>query len=170
AAWEEVAAAMEPGEMPEKMALNVPLRADEVTKGMDSEQPALETLPSRSSQRQMPRRVADPVLHSSRRTRLIGTGVLVALLAGLIVVILRIQPPDLQFARATTGTISVSFTTSGTLQSASYDINFAAAGKVVEIDVQVGQKVSQGQTLAKLDTTVLQDAVKDAQAHVDAAQ
>src|SRR5262249_40470069 len=132
---------MEPGEMPEKMALNVSRRADEVTTGIDSEQSTLESLSPGRSRVQMPHRIAAPMLRSSARTRLIGAGVLVALLAGLITVVVRSQPPDLQFGRAATGTIAVSFTTAGTLQSASYDINFAAAGKVAEIDVQVGQKV-----------------------------
>src|SRR5262249_4222196 len=161
---------MKPGEMPEKMALNVSRRADEVTMGNDSEQTTLESLSEGRSRLQMPRGIADPMLRSSTRTRYIGAGVLVALLAGLVTVFIRSQPPDLQFARAATGTIAVSFTTAGTLQSASYDINFAAAGKVAEIDVQGGQKVTEGQTLAKLDTTVLPDATKDAQVGADAAQ
>src|SRR5262245_10676440 len=113
--WEKVAAAMELGEMPEKMAVNVPRRAHEVAKGADGEQPMLEKRSPRGSRLQMPRRLTGQVLRSGTRTRLISGGVLAALLAGLVVVFVRSQPPDLQIARATTGTIAVTFTTSGTL-------------------------------------------------------
>jgi multidrug efflux pump subunit AcrA (membrane-fusion protein) len=97
-------------------------------------------------------------------------GVLVALVAVLVVVVLQARAPQIQTARVTSGNLTLSFTTSGNLQGASYAANFTGSGKVAEIDVTVGQQVEQGNTLAKLDTTQLQDALNEAQAAVNGAQ
>src|SRR5262249_62114501 len=153
---------MQSGEAPESVARTVPQRVDEATSSIEGEQPTLESLRPPRRRLPAPWRLTKPVARSSTPVRLVGAGVLVALLAGLVAVVLRSQPPDLQFAPATAGTVAVSFTTVGTLQSASYDVNFAAAGKVAGIDVQVGEDVKEGQTLARLDTTRVQGGVKEA--------
>lgn len=102
--------------------------------------------------------------------RVVGAVALLALLALLGVVVVRALPPDAQLARTTLGTLDVSFPAPGTLSSVSYDVNFAAQGRVAQIDVRVGQTVTEGQTLAKLDSKLLQDAVANAQARQHAAQ
>src|SRR5262249_28711665 len=47
---------------------------------------------------------------------------------------------------------------------ASVPLSFKNAGKLAEVDVALGQQVSQGQTLAKLDTADLQIALDQAKA------
>lgn len=62
------------------------------------------------------------------------------------------------------GTITVTISSSGSLKAgAEYDLNFAIAGQVSEIDVHVGQQVKAGQVLAKLNSPGLQDALTQAQ-------
>ena len=63
----------------------------------------------------------------------------------------------------------MSISATGPLQSSIYNVVFSGTGKIAEIDVKVGQTVSQGQILAKLDKTSLQDAYNEAQANVLAA-
>ncbi len=106
-------------------------------------------------------------MNGKRLTALI---LLLLLVAALIFVIVRNLPPNLHYARVSTGDIAVSFMTTGTLRSATYGANFVEPGRLAEIDVTVGQQVTQGQTLAKLDTKLLNDAVNTAQAAVNAAQ
>jgi multidrug efflux pump subunit AcrA (membrane-fusion protein) len=59
------------------------------------------------------------------------------------------------------------------LQSAIYNLNFlstgAGSGIIDELDVTVGQKVTKGQVLAKLNKTALQDAYNQQVAAVNAA-
>jgi len=117
-----------------------------------------------------PRRVGRTWGRTPLGGRIAAGLLLAALVAALVFAVVRNLPPDLATSRATIGTLNVSFTTTGTLQSAAYDVNFGTQGKVAEIDVKVGQSVTQGQTLAKLDTKLLQDAVNSAQARVQAAQ
>ncbi|MFI5272870.1 MAG: efflux RND transporter periplasmic adaptor subunit, partial [Ktedonobacterales bacterium] len=49
------------------------------------------------------------------------------------------------------------------VQAALYNLNFAVSGRIAEIDVRVGQQVTNGQVLAKLVTTTLQVALNQAQ-------
>ncbi len=70
-----------------------------------------------------------------------------------------------------TGNLSLTVSASGPINpKATYQMNFSAAGQVSEIDVSVGQQVKKGQTLAKLHSTSLQDAVTQAQQSVTTAQ
>lgn len=61
-------------------------------------------------------------------------------------------------------TVSASVTGSGNLEPvAQANVNFKVAGTLTEIDVHVGDRVSAGQTLARIDSTVEQNAVSQAQ-------
>src|SRR5215212_4874013 len=68
-----------------------------------------------------------------------------------------VQPGDLRVTVTATGPI----TSPSTLP-----LTFKNSGKLVEIDVAVGDKVQAGQILAKLDTTDLEQQVAQAQASV----
>lgn len=72
-------------------------------------------------------------------------------------------------ARATLGNLSVTATTSGTLRAAEYDLNFAGTATVHELDVAVGQQVTRGQVLARLDAPALQVALTAARANTAAS-
>lgn len=105
-----------------------------------------------------------------RRLLLTAALLLVVLLAGVTVALVQHFTPQVVYARVTQGNLTISVPGSGALQSAVYDTNFAGSGTVAEIDVSVGDTVTEGQTLAKLDTTQLQDALNQAQAALTAAQ
>ena len=70
------------------------------------------------------------------------------------------------------GSISLSASGSGTLTAGKQQqLNFPTSGTVAELTVQVGDVVTQGQELAKLDkTAVLQASVDLAQQNLDSAQ
>jgi multidrug efflux pump subunit AcrA (membrane-fusion protein) len=108
----------------------------------------------------------------AQRRRLLLTAVLllVVLLAGVVFGLVQHFSPQVVYARVTLGNLTIAVPATGTLQSAVYDTDFSASGTVVEIDVKVGDTVTQGQTLAKLDTTPLKDALNQAQAALAAAQ
>ena len=48
-------------------------------------------------------------------------------------------------------------------------LSFSAIGRVTSVDVKVGDKVTAGQTLVELDTTILEAKVREAEANVLAA-
>lgn len=108
----------------------------------------------------------------AQRRRLLLTAVLllVVLLAGATFALVQHFTPQAVYARVTQGNLTISVPGAGALQSAVYDTNFSGSGTVSEIDVSVGDTVSEGQTLAKLDTTQLKDALNQAQAALSAAQ
>lgn len=97
---------------------------------------------------------------------------LAALAAGLFYMLFgRQSPPSYQYGQATQGNLSLSVEATGPVQSpATYNLVASTNGIIEKIDVTVGQKVSQGQVLAELDKTALQDAVNEAQASVNADQ
>jgi HlyD family secretion protein len=84
-------------------------------------------------------------------------------------IVVHARQPYLMSAQVTQGNLTLSFQTTGALRSAVYGADFAVTGPVAEIDVTVGQRVSTGDTLAKLNTTLLQDALAQAQATSDGA-
>ena len=94
------------------------------------------------------------------------------LVGSLTLVVFQSQMPVItyRYQRVIQSNFSLTISATGPLQSSTYDINFAGTGKIAEIDVKVGQTVKQGQVVAKLDITSLQDAVNQAQAQVTAAQ
>ena len=74
-------------------------------------------------------------------------------------------------AAASVGNLTVTASGTGPVQAgAVYNLNFAASATIKSINVQVGQQVTQGQVLATLDPTSLQDAINQAQDSVNAAQ
>src|SRR5713226_10045543 len=59
-----------------------------------------------------------------------------------------------QTSQVTQGTVQVTVSASGPITTpASVPLSFASSGKLSEIDVSVGQTVSPGQVLARVDTT-----------------
>lgn len=84
----------------------------------------------------------------------------------------RVQPVTYTQQAVTSGNLTVSISATGPISpNAQYAMNFAVAGQVSEIDVQVGQQVKQGQTLAKVtvDRTALQASIDQDQLAVTAA-
>lgn len=79
--------------------------------------------------------------------------------------------PGLRLAAATTTSVSRTLDVTGTLEPANQSqAAFQVAGTVTSVEVTQGQKVNAGQTLAKLDPTLLQSQVNTAQAELTAAQ
>src|SRR5579875_236919 len=101
--------------------------------------------------------------------------ILVILLAGggVFTYMQLTRPPAVQYTQATATIGNIAQTVSGTGQvqpSAIYNMNFTASGQIQAIYVHVGQQVKQGQKLAQLSSTSLQDAVNQAQASLNAAE
>ena len=115
---------------------------------------------------------ARPWYRQRRWIALIAAALLVAIVAGIVGVVAASGPAPItyQTAQAATGNLVVSVSATGPIQSTTYDVSFSGSGKITEIDVKVGQQVTSGQVLAKLDPTSLQDAVNQAQAAVNSAQ
>ena len=74
-----------------------------------------------------------------------------------------------QYQKVAQASFSLTVSATGPLQSGTYNVVFSGTGKLTEIDVSVGQKVTEGQTLAKLDKTSLMDALNQAKSAVAAA-
>lgn len=71
----------------------------------------------------------------------------------------------------TMGTVTSSVSASGTVQSASTaNANFVTSGTVTEVDVKVGDTVTAGQVLAKVNPTSAQEQLNAAQANLTSAQ
>ncbi len=100
-----------------------------------------------------------------RWTGIVAAVVLVALIGGVAVARARGAPKPITYSYATIAQGNLTLTVSGTgpVEASLYNLNFAASGRIAEIDVKVGQQVTAGQVLAKLDTTQLQDALNQAQ-------
>lgn len=103
---------------------------------------------------------------SRRWIAVVAVVVIIALIAGGVFVAQAAaskKPVTYQYATVRQGTLTLTVTGTGPVTAALYNLSFATSGRIAEIDVQVGQKVTAGQTLAKLDATSLQDAVNQAQ-------
>ncbi|HEU5228768.1 MAG TPA: HlyD family efflux transporter periplasmic adaptor subunit [Ktedonobacteraceae bacterium] len=115
-----------------------------------------------------------PIKRRNRRRTLIiiSSILLVVLLLGGAFALANARRQRLVFQaqQVTQGNLALTVNGTGPLQSDVYNLNFTGTGKLAEIDVKVGQKVKQNQTLAKLDPTTLQDAVNESQSTVSAAQ
>ncbi|WP_433612224.1 efflux RND transporter periplasmic adaptor subunit [Dactylosporangium sp. CA-139114] len=71
----------------------------------------------------------------------------------------------------TEGTVSETVSATGSVASASTaNANFTTSGTVTEVDVKVGDVVTKGQTLAKVDPTAAQAALDTAKANLTAAR
>jgi HlyD family secretion protein len=68
-------------------------------------------------------------------------------------------------------TVTASITGSGNVEpQAQSNVNFKVAGTLTEIDVHVGDHVSAGQTLAKIDSSAEQNALDQANANLSTAE
>ncbi|MGH2481695.1 MAG: biotin/lipoyl-binding protein, partial [Ktedonobacteraceae bacterium] len=105
---------------------------------------------------------------------LLSAILLVVLLVGIIFTIrLLRRAPAVTYtqAAATVGNLTVAASGTGPVQPAAvYNLNFPTSAPVATINVQVGQQVLQGDVLATLDPTALQDQINQAQNSVNAAQ
>src|SRR5258708_2715594 len=102
------------------------------------------------------------------RIIIIAVILLFVILGGIVLAIRLTRRPTrvYQTANVTQGNFSLTISATGPLQGGIYNINFTGGGIISELDVKVGQTVKQGQVLAILNKTSLQDAVNTAQATV----
>src|SRR5436305_3321402 len=74
-------------------------------------------------------------------------------------------------AAVTRGTVTVAASAAGTVNVATTrGLSFSTGEVVTEVDVKVGDRVTAGQTLAKIDATTAQQQVNAAQQQLSAAQ
>src|SRR6266699_3807701 len=96
-----------------------------------------------------------------RRGAIIALILLALIILGIIFLPSILFPKrQLQFQTApvTTDNISETITATGPLQGGTYNINFMGTGTISQIYVTVGEHVTQGQLVAKLNPVSLQDA------------
>ena len=110
-----------------------------------------------------------------RRPRVIigiAIALLVLIIGGLLLSVLNRKPPaTYQTQQVTQGDLSLTINATGPIQSSVYNLVFqGTGGRITELDVKQGQKVTKGQTLAKLDPVALQDAINSAQSNLDSAR
>src|SRR5437660_9862029 len=101
--------------------------------------------------------------------------VLVALVAGGAVFVSRANAPaaktEIRTQAVTKGSVIQSVAVSGSVAAMNQTkMSFKTSGKIAAIYVSVGQQVTAGQPLAKLDTTDLEAALAQAQANLVTAQ
>lgn len=103
---------------------------------------------------------------------LVGAGIATVVVIALLVYALipTGTTRTVHVAKAFTGNVVQTVTTSGALSAGVYNLSFFASGRIAEVDATVGQMVQSGDVLAKLDVTPLQDAVTTAKAQVRVAQ
>ena len=111
------------------------------------------------------------------RTRLVVAGLaIVALVLGTLIyrdmfVPSRNTGSSLNLYTVARRTVTSTITGSGNLEPQSQsNVNFKVAGTLTEIDVHVGDHVTAGQTLARIDASSEQNAVAQAQANLATAQ
>ncbi|MFN2230569.1 MAG: efflux RND transporter periplasmic adaptor subunit [Anaerolineae bacterium] len=79
----------------------------------------------------------------------------------------RTTQPTYQTATVTRGTVSITADGSGTLVApTTLNLAFSSSGTLAELHVRVGDKVSAGDVLARIDDTAARQAVADAQLQV----
>jgi HlyD family secretion protein len=101
----------------------------------------------------------------------IATLLLVVIIGSIFLAMQTRRPTTMyQFQQVTRGDFALPVSMAGPLQGGTYNIVFPTTGRIVEIDVKLGQTVNKGQVLARLDKALLQDAVKQAQTGVEIAQ
>jgi multidrug efflux pump subunit AcrA (membrane-fusion protein) len=130
--------------------------------GPPASRPAATSAPSRRSHR--------------RRLRLFNT-VLVLALAGLVAAAYASvgNPPAPKAAPRTApalkGVVQATVSATGNVVTpGDLAVNFTTGGKLVEVDVAVGDKVARGQVLARVDPAAAQDTLNTAQANLASAQ
>ncbi|HET9848760.1 MAG TPA: biotin/lipoyl-binding protein [Candidatus Dormibacteraeota bacterium] len=101
-------------------------------------------------------------------------GLIAVLLVGLIAhdtVFAQPAAPTIRTATADRGTVSSVVSGTGSLApNGRMNVNFKVAGTLTEVDVKVGDKVTTGQVLARLDSTTQQASLAQAQASLASAQ
>jgi HlyD family secretion protein len=111
---------------------------------------------------------------SGTRAWLVGLGLVAVLLVGLIARdTVFAQPPAATIRTATADRGTVTSVVSGTgslLPAGRINVNFKQAGTLTEVDVKVGDKVTTGQLLARIDSSAQQAALAQAQASLASAQ
>ena len=121
----------------------------------------------------LPRPTPRPLLTGSR-IWLVGLGALALVLLGLIsrdTIFAKPAAAPLRLATVTRGTVKAQVSGTGSLVPAGQEnVNFRVAGQINEIDVKVGDLVTTGQLLARLDSSTQQAALSQAQASLAAAQ
>src|SRR5437763_10915059 len=81
------------------------------------------------------------------------------------------RPVASSTAQVVRGTVTVSASAAGTVSMVqTRGLSFATTGVVTELDVKVGDQVTGGQVLARIDATDAQSAVDAAQQQLDIAQ
>lgn len=105
---------------------------------------------------------------------IVGLALLGLVLVGLIARDTLLAKPaaaTVRLATATRGTVSSVVSGTGSLEPAGrMNVNFRVAGQLTEVDVKVGDKVTTGQVLARIDPSVQQANLNQAQASLAAAQ
>ena len=111
---------------------------------------------------------------SGTRAWLIGLGFVAILLLGLIArdtVFAQPAAAPLRTATADRGTVTSAVSGTGSLVPAGrMNVNFKLAGTLTEIDVKVGDKVTAGAVLARIDSSTQQASLAQAQASLASAQ
>jgi HlyD family secretion protein len=111
---------------------------------------------------------------SGTRAWLVGLGLVAVLLVGLIARdTVFAQPPAATIRTATADRGTVTSVVSGTgslLPAGRMNVSFKQAGTLTEVDVKVGDKVTTGQVLARIDSSAQQAALAQAQASLASAQ
>ena len=105
---------------------------------------------------------------------IVGLGLLGLALVGLIARDTFFNKPaaaTVRLGTATRGTVTSVVSGTGSLAPAGrMNVNFRVAGQLTEVDVRVGDKVTTGQALARIDPSVQQAGLGQAQASLAAAQ
>jgi multidrug efflux pump subunit AcrA (membrane-fusion protein) len=105
------------------------------------------------------------VLAAGMGVAVVGTGTAVALAAT------GSTGPNLRVATVRVGSVDQTVETSGTVSSSlKLTPSFATSGTVASVDVAVGQRVSKGEVLAKLDSTALQADIDSASSALASAK
>src|SRR5262249_41447042 len=115
--------------------------------------------------------------------RLLGAGLVAAILVGILawtgllvrarslIPGVRSTTPTYQTATVASGNLAVTVTATGPISAVSnLPLSFKESGRLAELKVNVGDKVTKGQVLATLDTTDLQNALDQAKATLALAQ
>jgi HlyD family secretion protein len=98
-------------------------------------------------------------------------GVIIIACAGIYLVINSKKTPSYNFTSATQGSITQSVEDSGTVAAAqNVPLEFQSGGEITEIDAKVGDMVTKGQTIAKLDTKSANASISAASAAVESAK
>src|SRR3982074_3127241 len=111
---------------------------------------------------------------SGTRAWLAGLGLVAVLLVGLIArdtVFAQPAAVAIRTATADRGTVSSAVSGTGSLLPAGrMNVSFKQAGVLTEVDVRVGDKVTTGQVLARIDSSTQHAALAQAQASLASAQ